>query len=259
MATRVEAASYSLTDYGVVTAAQIANNSHDIILTSSGQVAFVNQATYGNVYNNGPDVFYTTVATGPDTEDFYNPLTGVRGAIYGNFYVNTPSGPFTGVIQGILSNSVGDIVALAQTGQQGGPYGYQAFIYNYSNQITGGLPSSEFLPLLPGSSSVGPGSINSSGLIVGAAYYPDGTQRAFLFNGQTTVDLNQLIPPGSGLTLTSAVQIDDMGQIVGYATDASGAVHEVLLTPTVAPEPSTLYGFVVLLSSLYGIKRFRKR
>ncbi len=54
-------------------------------------------------------------------------------------------------------------------------------------------------------------------------------------------DLNLLIPPLSGITLTSAVGIDSAGEIVAFGTDASGQTNEYFLTPleSAVPEPST--------------------
>ena len=44
-------------------------------------------------------------------------------------------------------------------------------------------------------------------------------------------DLNLLIPPLSGITLTSAVGIDAAGDIVAYGTDASGQIARILAHP----------------------------
>ncbi|WP_435008724.1 hypothetical protein P12x_005922 [Tundrisphaera lichenicola] len=83
--------------------------------------------------------------------------------------------------------------------------------------------------------------INNSGSIVGIID-SDSLHHAFVSDGLKSVDLNELIGPGSGLVLNSAVSINDLGQIVGYATDASGTTHEYRLDPipTPAPEPSPL-------------------
>ena len=45
------------------------------------------------------------------------------------------------------------------------------------------------------------------------------------------VDLNTLIPPGTGFTLTDAVGINDSGQILCDANNAGGSEHAVLLSP----------------------------
>jgi len=48
-------------------------------------------------------------------------------------------------------------------------------------------------------------------------------------------NLNSLVPAGSGLTLDNAVAINNNGQILVQATNASGAEEAVLLTPVAAP------------------------
>ncbi len=62
--------------------------------------------------------------------------------------------------------------------------------------------------------------VNDSGVIVGG----DGNGHAFAFANGHSVDLNSLIPAGSGATLTIANGINSNGVIVGDATTASGQV-----------------------------------
>ena len=45
------------------------------------------------------------------------------------------------------------------------------------------------------------------------------------------INLNTLIPTGTGFTLTDAVAINDSGQILCDATNSNGSEHAVLLTP----------------------------
>jgi probable HAF family extracellular repeat protein len=55
------------------------------------------------------------------------------------------------------------------------------------------------------------------------------------------VDLNGRISsltPLNGMTLVQALDVNDLGQIVGFGVDGSGIEHAFLLTPV--PEPSTL-------------------
>jgi hypothetical protein len=63
-------------------------------------------------------------------------------------------------------------------------------------------------------------------------YHPSkpGKHVPFLSTSSGLVDLNTLIPSGSGLTLTDAVGINDSGQILCDA-NASGFEHAVLLSP----------------------------
>ena len=84
--------------------------------------------------------------------------------------------------------------------------------------------------------------------------------RAFLWNGTETVDLNSLIPSGSGLTLIQANSINNLGQIVGNALDSDGNIHAFLLNPVTVPEPSTLtLGLMGGAMGLLGWLRCRRR
>ena len=63
----------------------------------------------------------------------------------------------------------------------------------------------------------------------------------FLYSNGVMQNLNNLIPPNSGWTLTEATGINDSGQICGYgfySGNSSGQYEAFLLTPI--PEPSTL-------------------
>lgn len=74
--------------------------------------------------------------------------------------------------------------------------------------------------------------INSSGQVVGNSKVAPGTFHCFLWEkGSGMIDLNDLIPPGSGLFLQEAVYINDRGQIAGNAILDSGAMRAYLLTP----------------------------
>ena len=74
--------------------------------------------------------------------------------------------------------------------------------------------------------------INSGGQVVGASYVTPGTIHAFLWEkGIGIVDLNNLIPPGSGFYLESAYYLNDRGQISGNAILDNGQERAYLLTP----------------------------
>ena len=60
--------------------------------------------------------------------------------------------------------------------------------------------------------------INNSGQVVGTANIAGGDWHAFLYEGGEMRDLNDLLPPASGWVLTSAVDINDRGEIVGRGT-----------------------------------------
>jgi uncharacterized membrane protein len=71
-------------------------------------------------------------------------------------------------------------------------------------------------------------SINASEQVVGNWF---GTGAFLSEDGGPIVDLNTLVPPGSGLQLVEADQINDGGEIVIAAVDANGNSHSVLLIP----------------------------
>jgi hypothetical protein len=70
--------------------------------------------------------------------------------------------------------------------------------------------------------------VNDSGVIIGG----DGNGDAFAFASGQSVNLNTLIPAGSGVTLTIANGISNNGVIVGDATiSSSGQIVGFELTP----------------------------
>ena len=75
--------------------------------------------------------------------------------------------------------------------------------------------------------------INSNEQVVGKAASSDfSVQVAVLWeNGNPAVDLNTLIPQGSGLQLTEARNINDRGEISGGAVDSDGNSRAFLLIP----------------------------
>jgi probable HAF family extracellular repeat protein len=73
--------------------------------------------------------------------------------------------------------------------------------------------------------------INDAGQVVGTISSGGGALfHAFIYSDGQLSDLNDLIPPGSGLTLASASAINNAGQIVGTAY-AGATPHAFLLTP----------------------------
>ena len=74
--------------------------------------------------------------------------------------------------------------------------------------------------------------INSSGQVVGYSQTTGGSNDAFLYTSATgMVDLNTLLPSGSGWVLGVAKTINDAGQITGNGVNPSGALHAFLLSP----------------------------
>jgi probable HAF family extracellular repeat protein len=123
---------------------------------------------------------------------------------------------------GLGVNDSGQITGIASTSG-----GNRAFLYS------GGTMTN--LGTLGGSYSQG-NSVNASGQAVGVATTSTGEQHAFLYNSGTgMIDLNAVLPGGSGWILIRANGINDIGQITGYGTNPSGSTHAFLLFPVASP------------------------
>lgn len=72
--------------------------------------------------------------------------------------------------------------------------------------------------------------INSNGQIVGYVENADFTFSAALWQNERLMILNQQIDPNMGWQIESAININDAGQIVGFA-HLRGELHLVMLTP----------------------------
>jgi uncharacterized membrane protein len=70
--------------------------------------------------------------------------------------------------------------------------------------------------------------INDGDQIVGVSY-PSG--HGFIWQGGTMTDLNSLMPPNSGYTITDAQEINNAGAITGQAADASGNYYAFVAIP----------------------------
>lgn len=72
--------------------------------------------------------------------------------------------------------------------------------------------------------------VNTRGQVVGYAEVEGGTTRALLWQNEKTLDLNDLLPPGSDWLLDSAEDVNDFGVIVGKG-QIDGAARAYVLTP----------------------------
>jgi probable HAF family extracellular repeat protein len=77
--------------------------------------------------------------------------------------------------------------------------------------------------------------INDMGAVVGFA--GETSPHGFVYADGVMTDLNDLIDPGSGLTIYSAYAINNAGWITADAQDAQGHRHSVVLTPDGGPSP----------------------
>lgn len=107
----------------------------------------------------------------------------------------------------------------------------------------------EDLGVLTGGSESWAFGINDSLQVVGTSNVSGGAYHAFIWdqlNGMR--DLNDLIPVGSGWTLTRATDINNAGEITGWGTNGSGDVRAFLLTPTCAVDGGGAAATMVLAS-----------
>jgi probable HAF family extracellular repeat protein len=112
----------------------------------------------------------------------------------------------------------------------------------YSRNSNGQFQDLGTLPGGSGGGSFGNG-INDSGVVVGESGTGTAPYSAgFVYSNGIMSNLNNLVPAGSGFTITTAIAINDSGQIVAEATDTSGNEHAVLLNPVAGPT-MTLTGF----------------
>lgn len=86
-----------------------------------------------------------------------------------------------------------------------------------------------------------PRSINDAGQVVGGGR----NGHAWLYSDGAEYDLNTLLVSGSGVTLIGASAINNRGQIVAYATNSTGIVSAVLLTPVAEGTTAVLTSAVV--------------
>jgi probable HAF family extracellular repeat protein len=95
------------------------------------------------------------------------------------------------------------------------------------------------IPFLQGGTFLEPWAINNNDQVVGRTNVLDGDQTAFLYDQPTDqiVDLQTLLPSGSGWNLVTAFAINDAGQVVGYGIK-DNLLRGFLLTPSTDPPPT---------------------
>lgn len=105
--------------------------------------------------------------------------------------------------------------------------------------------------------------INNSGLVLAAATRADGGSRPFLIEDGRWLDLNALLPQGTGWMLESALAINDLGQVVGdgtYQGQKRGYVLQLdgWIQPTPVPEPAVLAMVPMVVAGVLA-RRIRRR
>jgi probable HAF family extracellular repeat protein len=195
--------------------------------------------------------FHPFLRSGGQTIDL-----GTLGGIQASAYAINDSGE----IAGSSVNAKGDQHAflysngkMADLGVPSGAFASGAKAINRSGQIAGEIylntgPSHAALysngawtdlGAVPGAVSTQATAINAAGQVVGIAVFPvrsyhpfrPGKHVGFIVSGGSLIDLNTLVSSNSGFTITDAVGINDSGQILCDATNASGYEHAILLTP----------------------------
>ncbi len=221
-------------------------------LFPSGTEAYgINNA--GEVVGTGylsPSDFHAFLYSGGKMKDL-----GPSGAFQATAYAINTSGQIVGTYalnsgaSGTFLYTNGTMTTLPNPAGSRGGFGVAI---NDSGEIVGTLYPSEGgshaakfsdgawtdLGNFTGAQGSGANAINTAGQIVGTAIFPPiykpfrpGKHVSFISTSSGLVNLNTLIPSGTGFTLTDAVDINESGQILCDATNASGNEHAVLLSP----------------------------
>ncbi len=187
------------------------------------------------------------------------------GTVVGD--ASTPGGTFRGFIwtpgQGMtaLGTLGGDNSHATGINNNGAVIGFASVASGYEHAFVdiGGVMID--LGTLGGGSSFAYG-INDGGSVVGYSWLASGQNpHAFLYANGILLDLNSLIPSGSGWELTGAYGINSAGQIVGeglFHGESRAFLLDPLIGGTAAPEASTAALVAIGLAFvLFAMKRSR--
>lgn len=175
-------------------------------------------------------------------------VTGVRwdsdlSERHAFIYANGTTTDLSSVVQGYsMGTGINDKGQVIMTVDVGDPNARKS--YMYANGIATDLGSL-------GDGSVYATGINSAGTVVGSAgafSWPYMTS-GFIWQDGAMVNLNSLIDPSLGWTITEAYDINDRNQIAVYGCNLGGDCQALLLTAV--PEPETyalLFGGLGLVS-----------
>ena len=131
-------------------------------------------------------------------------------------------------------------------------------VWNRDNNADGKNDLMIALGHLPGRGHIVALGINESTQIVGYGctdlWGHSWEDRAFLWEDNQLLDLNNLVRADSGWSLRRANDINDHGDIMGYGVSPNGETHAFLLTPV--PEPAT---WALLSLGAVALMRRRRR
>lgn len=134
-----------------------------------------------------------------------------------------PSSGYPSIDVRVLAiNNKGQVVFLSEYNSPGSPSGFAAFLWKNGMMTDLGNLGGTFNYAL---------GINTAGTIVGSASTSSGIVHAFIWRNGKMKDLNNFLSPNSGWELTSAVSINNKGQIVGRGTFNGQESSGFLLTP----------------------------
>lgn len=103
------------------------------------------------------------------------------------------------------------------------------------------------------------GGMNERGQVVGTGNTPDGRDVAFLTRAGALVDLNTLIDPASGWVITSAIDINDHGQIIANACRDSQCSAVRLDLASAVPAPGAALLWLAGVPALRGWRQWQQR
>jgi len=171
-------------------------------------------------------------------------------------FAYTDLGSLGGGNQGLISDAF-DINDLGQAvGEALAPGGSRHAFRTGPNLAIN--PATDDLGTLPGSSfaASSASAINNAGVVVGNANVTSTVTHAFVFDGQM-LDLNNLLVNGAGWTLTTAADVNNLGQIVGTGT-INGQTHAFVLTPVTTaavPVPGAVWLGGAGLAGVFALRR----
>jgi probable HAF family extracellular repeat protein len=150
---------------------------------------------------------------------------GLRPFLWGKKEGLRDLGTLGGTIAGAQAvNGTGTVVGISSLL---GDQVFHAFLWENGIMTDLGVP--------PGKESTRALSINASGQVVGESWIGDGSVGPYAGwlweNSGPIVDLNQLVLPGSDVTVRGASFINDRGEIAGEGLLPNGDVHAILLIP----------------------------